>query len=330
MPLISSNYDRRPWYFFNGHFETIIPSMFYEVEGVNYERERLELPDGDFLDLDWIKNENKRLIVLSHGLEGNSHRHYIKRPAKLFSSKGWDILAWNNRSCSGEMNRLPRFYHHGATEDIAAVIERGLEEAYEEVVLIGFSMGGGMQQKYLGERDTDPRIKGAISFSVPCNVLNSADELGKKGNRFYERRFVSKLSEKILAKSKLMELPVDEEEVARAKTFKELDSAFTLRIHTEYSDAEDFYARITSDQFLPNVQVPLLIVNAANDPMLGDKCYPYELAKEKKNIFLEVPKIGGHVGFTLPRNNLSYMDYASDRFLREVILSSSRISVKPN
>ena len=308
--------------------ETVIPSLFYKVEGVNYERERLELEDGDFLDIDWLKGGNQRLLVLSHGLEGNSQRHYIHRPAKFYSQKGWDILAWNNRSCSGEMNRLPRFYHHGATEDIAAVIDRGLSDGYEEVLLMGFSMGGGMQQKYLGERTPDERIIGAISFSVPCNVENSADELRKKGNRFYERRFVSKLKEKILTKAALMELPIDLEELSNVKTFRELDSAFTLKIHTEYKDADDFYARITSDQYLPNIKVPLLIVNANNDPMLGDKCYPVDLAKKQKNIFLEMPELGGHVGFILPNDEYSYMEYASNKFIDEVILPSSRASIK--
>ncbi len=90
MPIVKSKYDTPPWYFINGHFETIVPSLFYEVEGVNYERERLELMDGDFLDLDWLKRGNRRLMVLSHGLEGSSDRHYIKRPAKYFSEKGWD------------------------------------------------------------------------------------------------------------------------------------------------------------------------------------------------------------------------------------------------
>lgn len=319
MPLISSKYHRRPWYFFNGHFETIIPSLFFEVDGIDYTRERLELPDGDFLDLDWVRNNNKKLLVLSHGLEGSADRHYIKRQAKYFSARGWDILAWNNRSCSEEMNRLPRFYHHGATEDIAAVIDHGLSHGYEDVVLIGFSMGGGMQQKYLGERKVDERIKGAISFSVPCNVLESAEVLGKKGNRFYEKRFVSKLKEKIFRKAALMDLPIDLEQLRQATTFKEFDQAFTLKVHTEYKDAIDFYTRITSDQYLPNIEIPLLIVNSLNDPMLGEKCYPRDLAEKKDNIFLELPEKGGHVGFILPNNEYSYMEYASDWFIEEVI-----------
>ena len=321
MPIIESKYNRRPWYFLNGHFETIIPSLFFKVDGPGYDRERMELPDGDFLDLDWVRNGNNRLIVLSHGLEGSADRHYIKRPANYFSKKGWDILAWNNRSCSGEMNRLPRFYHHGATEDIAAVIDRGFSEGYEKVVLIGFSMGGGMQQKYLGERVPDKRIVGAISFSVPCNVQNSAEMLKIGANKIYEDRFISKLKGKILKKSESLELPVDIEAIKKIKNFKQLDEEFTLKVHPEYLDAEDFYSRITSDQFLPNIKIPLLIVNAINDPMLGDICYPVNLAEKSENIYLEMPKKGGHVGFTTPKSEWSYMELASEKFINEVILA---------
>lgn len=321
MPIIKSKYHRRPWYFFNGHFETIIPSLFYEVDGITYERERLELEDGDFLDLDWVREGNKRLIVLSHGLEGSADRHYIKRPAQYFSKKGWDILAWNNRSCSGEMNRLPRFYHHGATEDIAAVIERGLTEGYEEVILMGYSMGGGMQQKYLGEREHDNRIIGAISFSVPCNVQNSAEMLKIGASRIYENRFVSKLKQKIIKKSEQIDVPVDLDALKKVRNFKQLDETFTLKVHPEYKDATDFYTRITSDQFLPNIKIPLLIVNAVNDPMLGEPCYPIDLAEKSNNIYLEMPKKGGHVGFTIPGSEWSYMEHAADRFISEVILS---------
>lgn len=326
MPIIKSKYHKRPWYFFNGHLETIIPSLFYKVEGIEYERERLELADGDFLDLDWVRRGNKRLIVLSHGLEGSADRHYIKRPAQYFSQKGWDILAWNNRSCSGEMNRLPRFYHHGATEDIAAVIDRGLEDEYDKVVLIGYSMGGGMQQKYLGERNPDERIKGAISFSVPCNVQNSADMLRKGAGRIYEKRFVKKLKEKILAKAEVVEMDVDG--IRDVKNFRQLDERFTLKVHPEYTNADDFYTRITSDQFLPNIKIPLLIVNAINDPMLGESCYPIELAEQSENIYLEMSEKGGHVGFTIPNSQWSYMEYAADRFIEEVIFS--RTSERPH
>ena len=318
MPLVASQYLKRPWYLPHAHLETIVPSLLYKVESVNYERERLELPDGDFLDLDWLKGKNKRLMIISHGLEGNSQRHYVMRPAKYFFRKGWDILAWNNRSCSGEMNRLPQFYHHGATEDLAAVIDHTLPN-YDQIVMLGSSMGGGMQQKYLGERTIDSKIIGAVSFSVPCNVKDSGDTLRGRGNSFYERRFIGKLKNKILQKMERMELPMTMEEVKNIKTFRDLDTVFTLRVYTEYSSVDDFYQKITSDQYLSNITIPLLIVSAKNDPMLGEKCYPYQIAKESSNIHFETPEYGGHVGFTMPKDKLTYMEYATDRFISEVL-----------
>ncbi len=316
MPLIPSSY-KRPWYFPNAHMETIVPSLYYKVDGVYFERERLELSDGDFLDLDWIKQGSKKLIVLSHGLEGSSDRHYIKRPAKLFSSLGWDILAWNNRSCSGEMNRLPRFYHHGATEDIAAVIDHALKEDYEELILIGYSMGGGMQQKYLGERPINERIKGAISFSVPCNLHDGAASLQIGISKMYEHRFIKKLKEKIIEKSAFLDLDI--EGIDEIKTFRAFDKKYTLRMFPGYKDTNDFYNKISSDQYLPNIDIPLLIVNSKNDPMLIGRCYPVDLAEKSKTVYLEMPEKGGHVGFTLSRNEYSYMEFAAKKFIEEVI-----------
>ena len=175
-----------------------------------------------------------------------------------------------------------------------------------------------MQQKYLGERDVDKRVIGAVSFSAPCNVLDSANELRKRGNQFYERKFISKLKEKIFIKAEIMDLPINLEEIKKVKTFHELDRAYTLKIHTEYRDANDFYEKITSDQYLPNIKVPLLIVNALNDPMLGEKCYPIELAKKMDNLFLETPKYGGHIGFTITAD-INYMEIAANRFIQEIL-----------
>lgn len=320
MPIVTTQYHESPWYFLNGHFETMVPSIFFKVEGIAYTRERLELEDGDFLDLDWVKNGNHRLIILSHGLEGSADRHYIKRPAKFFSEKGWDILAWNNRSCSGEMNRLARFYHHGATEDIAAVIERALDLGYEEIVLIGYSMGGGMQQKYLGERPTDLRVKGAISFSVPCHLLDSANALKSGFSKFYERRFVKKLKAKILSKAEI--IPLDTDGIEEVKTFLDFDEKFTLKMFPGYKNQTDFYNKASSLTYLQDIGIPLLIVNALNDPMLMDRCYPVEIAQRNPNVFLEMPEKGGHVGFTLAGKPYSYMEYAAERFINETILAS--------
>ncbi len=169
MPIINSSYSNPPFYLFNSHLETIVPSLFRKVEG-KYESERLELPDHDFLDLDWMRGHQDKLVIISPGLEGSSERPYSKGVAHYFYHRGWDALAWNCRGCSGEINRLPRFYHHGATEDIAAVIDYAIQKKYKKIALVGFSMGGSMSLKYIGERkDNLPsEIKSVVGFSVPC------------------------------------------------------------------------------------------------------------------------------------------------------------------
>lgn len=300
MPILSSSsYHKRPFYLINGHMETIVPSLFRKVDGVNYTRERLELADGDFLDLDWLKSGNSKLLVVSHGLEGSSDRHYVKGTAKYFHERGWDILAWNYRSCSEEMNRLPRMYHHGVTDDLEAVINRGFQEQYSEVNLVGFSMGGSTTLKFLGEKgdEVDTRITGATVFSVPCNLWDSAVQLTKKENRFYKDRFLNKLKKKIAIKAEMYPDMIDVEGLEDIISFDEFDERYTAPLHG-FKNAQDFYVSSSSDQFYHNIKVRSIIINALNDPLLGEKCYPFDIVKGHSYLSLETPKLGGHVGFT--------------------------------
>ncbi len=309
MPLIKeSSYKRRPYSLFNAHLETIYPSAFRKVEGVSYERERLELPDGDFLDIDWIKNENPRVVIISHGLEGSSERPYVKGAAKLFSENGWDVLAWNYRSCSGEMNRNKRLYHHGVTDDFEAIVLQAVEKGYDRIGLVGFSMGGSTTLKYLGEQgeDAPDQIIGAAVFSVPCNLYNSVEMLNKRSNWFYRKRFLKKLTKKVVAKAR--QYPeIDITGIDRLNSFEELDNRFTAPLHG-FKDGMDFYNKSTSDQFYLFIKRPVLLVNALNDPMLGDKCYPTALAREHKYLHLETPRYGGHCGFYHPKSDYAWSE----------------------
>lgn len=168
MPIINqSTYPGPPRYLFNGHLQTIVPSVFRKVEGVVYERERFFLSDGDFVDIDWLDTRSKKLVVLTHGLEGDSGRHYIKGTAKLFSQNGWDVLAWNCRSCSGEMNKAFRLYNHGEIGDISELINHALRtKHYEKIVLVGYSMGGNISLKYVGAKGKElpDVVQGAPPF----------------------------------------------------------------------------------------------------------------------------------------------------------------------
>ena len=172
-----------------------------------------------------------------------------------------------------------------------------------------------MTLKYLGEKKRDDAIKGAVVFSVPCNLRDSAEQLRLKSNRFYEQRFLKKLVIKIKEKAKVHE-EVDGEVAGTLKDFDEFHDLYTAPLHG-FESKEDFFSKSTCDQFLENIIVPTLIVNAANDPMLGDKCYPIDQASKNNFLYLEIPKKGGHVGFTLSGKVHSYMEVRAAAFIRE-------------
>jgi len=314
MPLIPTSHYQPPFHLFNRHLETIIPSIFRKVSAL-YQRERIELTDGDFLDLDWLSKGRNKLVIVSHGLEGNSDRHYAKGMAAYFFERGWDSIAWNCRGCSGEMNRLPRFYHHGATEDLAAVVDHAIQKKYSHIVLVGFSMGGSMTLKYLGERKDRiaDAIKSAIVFSVPCDLGSSARELEKSNNKFYLNRFLKKLGAKMLTKSSMFPNQISIKGFEKIKSFREFDNRYTAPLHG-FSDADDFYSRASCGPYLSTIQNPVLIINALNDPFLPEACYPYELAKNHDFIYLETPARGGHVGFSLPTQTENWMELRAFEF----------------
>ncbi len=319
MPLLASDY-RAPFYLFNGHLETIVPSLFKKAIEIDFQRARLELSDGDFLDIDWLNGSKRNCIIFSHGLEGSSDRPYVKRTARYFSDRGWSVLAWNCRSCSGEPNRLPRFYHHGDTADLSVVVQHAADRGFENIILIGYSMGGSMSLKYLGENIFPKTVKGAITFSVPCNLEDSALELSKRSNRFYEQRFLKKLLHKIETKAVLFPEILKGISLDQIQTFDDFHRHFTVPLHG-FENLEDFFSKATCDQFFDRIQVPVLIVNAKNDPMLGAKCYPVSISRTHQYLYLEMPERGGHVGFSRKQNGQPWMEARMERFISEVIFS---------
>jgi uncharacterized protein len=319
VPLISSRY-RAPYYLRNGHLATVLPSVFRKVGGVSYTPHRLELSDGDFLDLGLLLGGNSRCLVISHGLEGSADRHYVMGMAQYFYARGWDVVAWNCRSCSGEMNRLPRFYHHGATEDLADVVDYVLQtDRYRQVALSGFSMGGSLSLKYLGERggDVPLEVVGSVVFSVPCHLKSSVEELAKRKNGFYRKRFLNKLRKKVEAKAAMFPGVISAEDFDAIRYFPEFDNRYTAPLHG-FADADDFYASASALRYMPAIQRPVLLVNALNDPFLPPVCYPKELAKDHPHIYLETPRYGGHVGFSLTGIQDSWMEVRAMEFLEEI------------
>ncbi len=304
----------------NGHLQTIIPSLFRKIP-VHYRRERLELPDGDFLDVDWAQKGSNKLVIITHGLEGDSTRHYVTGMAKMANDTGLDALGWNCRSCSGEINRLPRFYHHGDAEDLRFVIEYAANlGVYEEIYLVGFSMGGSLTLRYLGEKpnDVNPLVRKALAASVPLDLPSSVRELAKKGKQFYMKRFIKKLRKKIEEKERMFpQHPIlTAKNYDTVRNFEDFDSRYTAPLHG-YADCHDFYAKASVKPLLKHIQIPALVVQAANDPFLTPECL--ELGEAAQNSFVQllVTKNGGHVGFAQKNKLHTWVEEAALAFFQK-------------
>jgi predicted alpha/beta-fold hydrolase len=312
-------YTGRPFYFFNRHIETIIPSAFFKVPQIRAERERLELSDGDFVDLDWYRQGSQKLVILSHGMEGSADRYYIKRSALYFSQREWDVLAWNNRGCSGEFNRKVFLNHHGEYRDLEEVANRALEDDYLEVYFIGFSMGGNQLSKLFAESSlvSDQRVKGGIGFSVTFDMAEMMHEFRRISNAIYRNQFLRKLKQRVRKLSDMHPRSVHLDGLEEVDSFEKFHEKYTTPIGS-FKDVNDFYWHASPSRFLKKLIKPMLIINAQNDPFLGPSQHPEELAHRMENFFYLSPKYGGHLGFNYINKPYSYMEIASEAFFSEI------------
>lgn len=289
-----------PFGFCNTHLQTIYPTLFRKVPLVTPRRERISTPDDDFIDLDWsTRTQSKRLVVLTHGLEGHARSHYCQGMARAFQSAGWDALAWNFRGCSGEPNRQIVSYHSGATSELQIVLDHVFANSdYQEIALVGFSLGGNLTLKYLGDLGTniDSRIRGAVAISVPCDLASSSHQLEHWKNRIYMARFMRSLRAKIKEKAKRFPGKLKLDGLDKMHTFAEFDDAYTAPIHG-FDGAEDYWTQSSCRHVLNQIAVPSLLINALDDPFLSPKCYPQAAATRNPNFHLETPAHGGHLGF---------------------------------
>lgn len=302
MPLIPhSSYPGAPFLQRGGHLQSMIPGLFRRVKGVDYQRERIETADGDFLDLDWVRGSvpSSRLVIVSHGLEGSSKTQYALGTVKFFAQNGWDALAWNCRSCSGEMNRKFRMYHHGDTEDISTVVNHALATGrYETVALVGYSMGGNITLKYVGTGGDNlpPQVKAAVAFSAPCDIRAGSDVLDRWSNWVYKTRFLRFLKKKIRYKARQFPGRLDVSRLKRVRRWYDFDEHFSAPI-CGFASADEFHQQASAKNFVAGTRIPTLLVSALNDPILTPECFPVEIAREHPFLHLELSYGGGHCGF---------------------------------
>ena len=306
MPILQSSYlPSRIWQ--NPHVSTIYPSAFRKVNGVNYTRERLELSDGDFLDLDWSKSSanNHKLAIFTHGFLGNSTRPYLLGGVKAFNLANYDALAWNHRGLSGENNRFEKITTHGSSNDLEEVINYVLsKKQYTEIILVGYSKGGNISMKYAGQKaeNIPSEIKKIIAISSPTDLQGSVDVMGKSG--FYTERFKTKLIKFLLNRSEL----IDNQILKDFSKFKYLDDFtdnYIAPLHG-FKNGLDYYEQCAAMQLVDKIRVPTLSLNAKNDPVLSESCAMLDVAKHSDYIFSEVPNHGGHCGFFQPNSDGIY------------------------
>lgn len=298
MPVIESSYQPQ-FPFSNTHFNTTFRTFFTHRK-VNFDRKRLELDDGDFIDLDFLSSNSKTVVICLHGLEGSSLSKYMVAIAVYLRSKKTDVVAVNLKGCSGEPNRIFGSYHSGKTDDLDTIIDHiSTNFDYQNIILLGYSLGGNITLKYLGEQgeQLNPKVVCAIAVSVPCDLAGSSKALSESSNKLYLKRFVKRLQVKMLQKSiAFPNAGLDSNKIQRATDFYQIDSMYTAPAHG-FKSAEDYWEKASSKPYLHAIQIPTLLVSALDDTFLSEECYPFEIAKKNPKLFLECPEYGGHVGF---------------------------------
>ncbi|NJN34926.1 MAG: alpha/beta fold hydrolase [Saprospiraceae bacterium] len=303
MPIVENSTYRPPLTFKNPHVNTIYAALMRRAPYPEFKRERIDTPDGDFLDLDWSKTTiiSDKIVICTHGLEGGARKPYMRGMMHRFNLAGFDALGINLRGCSGEDNRFLSGYHSGRSDDLAHVVNYVSTKNYRQIVLIGFSIGGNITLKYVGEmgEKIPQKISHTIAFAVPCDLSACSLEFEKAKNIVYLMNFLKTLREKAFIKARKYPNQVNRAAISRAFTFRAFDDAFTAPVNG-YRDAQEYWQKASCLPFLKNIAVPTLLVSAKDDSFLAPSCYPIALAKSKSNFFLEMPEKGGHMGFMSP------------------------------
>lgn len=317
MPLISSAFHP-PAFLRNAHVQTILPVLLSWRSTLTFQPEQIELEDGDFLELGWARAGRSRLAIITHGLEGSASAGYIRAMATTMVAAGWDALVWNFRGCGPVLNRLLRFYHSGDTGDLRSVIAHAAA-FYQKIALIGFSLGGNVTLKYLGEPSVHLSVVAAAAISTPVDLASSARKLDEhRGNRFYLDRFLRSLIAKVEAKASRFPEEINVAGARAIRTFQEFDDRYTARLHG-FRDAAHYWSVSSSRPYLPQITVPTLLLNALDDPFLDTPSFPYAEAEASNALHLETPTHGGHVGFVdLRRGWQPWSEWRVAAFLNEV------------
>jgi len=294
MPVIQSAFEPA-WWLRGAHAQTIWSSIFRLKPRLNIEWQRVELPDGDFIDLAWSGPEEGRTVLVLHGLEGSVNSRYASGIMRELKRRGYRVCLMHFRGCSYQPNRLPQSYHSGQSEDPQRILEFLRDQMDIEVyAAIGFSLGGNVLLKWLGEQGAAMPLQRAAVMSVPFRLEQAAQRMNQGFSRFYQRYLVGKMRQSYKDKFVSISSPLDID-INTLDTFWQFDDQVTAPLHG-FKGVNDYYTRASSRQFIPHIRVPTLILHASDDPFM----YPYTPPGPEElpeNVWLELPEHGGHVGF---------------------------------
>ncbi len=296
---------RPAWWLNNPHLQTIYPALLRGPQALVRRRERLATPDADFIDLDWYGDGDSPLVILLHGLSGSSHSSYILGLQRALLAQGFASVAMNFRGCSGVSNRLARCYHSGETEDVD-FLYRTLRQRHpcRAMAAVGFSLGGNVLLKWLGERGGQLDLFAAVAVSVPLVLSECATRLDYGFSKIYRDRLLAELKQYMSNKlSHLQAIGADIEvsklrdlgDLSAIRSFWQYDDRVVAKLHG-FAGVDDYYRRSSSRQFLPKIRVPTLLIQAADDPFMTPAVLP-EPGELAPQVTLELHQSGGHVGF---------------------------------
>lgn len=301
------------WWLRSPHLQTLWPVFFKKRHALDLRNEQLELEDGDFIDLCWSRKKSEKVVVLLHGLEGGIQSHYINGIFYRLEQAGYRPVLMHFRGCSGRINRLPRAYHSGETSDLAVVVEyiNKATGAYP-FAAIGFSLGGNVLLKWLGETGRANPLKKAVVVSVPFRLQDAAKRLETGLSKIYQEHLLTSLRKTYIEKFNLLKSPLDVD-VSSLKSFWDYDDKVTAPLHG-FSGAQDYYDRCSSRQFLKDIAVPTRIIHSQDDPFMFDTTVPIASELSHQIDFL-LTKHGGHVAFVSGLSPLRLNYWSEDKII---------------
>lgn len=328
---IYSSPFRPAWWLRNPHAQTLFSNFFRKPPRVPRERETLALADGDFIDLDWHRppawQEDRPLVLVVHGLSGSSESHYVLGLQSALSAQGWASVALNCRGASGRQNNLPQAYHAGSSGDLRQALEH-MERRYPRAprAIVGYSLGGSMTLKLLGETVGTAPVVAGVAISVPLLLPLCADRMDQGFSRVYRQHFMGELVAHWEAKMRHLESAGNDAAASRVReqlrrgpfrSFWQFDNDLVAPLHG-FNDVHDYYSRSSARQFLHRISTPTLVIQAHDDPFMTPGVLP-DASELSPAVHFELCRQGGHVGFIeggTPRDPRYYLERRIPEFLR--------------